>query len=112
MIDNYTFGKFIIDGKTFNTNVKLINDKAKSCRHFDNHIIMKEDFTDLIKAKPDIIIIGTGASGVVDVSKDIIDLIKENKIKLIIKKTAEACDEYNKLIKQKKNVVALLHNTC
>jgi len=90
----------------------LIDDVAKPCRHFDGHIIKKSDFTDLIKAKPEIIIIGTGQSGVVNVPKDIIDLVEGNGIKLIIKKTAEACLEYNKLIKRKKNVVALLHNTC
>ncbi len=112
MINNYTFGTFIIDGKEFNSNVKLINNTPKSCRHFDNHIITKDDFTDLIAAKPEIIIIGTGASGVVNVSEDIIDLIESKNIKLIIKKTAQACHEYNNLIKQKKNVVAVMHNTC
>lgn len=112
MINNYTFGTFIIDGQTFNSNVKLINNIAKQCRYFENHIITKDDFTDLIAAKPDIIMIGTGASGVVDVPKDVIELIEKHNIKLIIKKTKEACEEYNKLIKQKKNVAAIMHNTC
>ena len=112
MIEHYTFGTFIIDGKEFNSNIKLINNKPKPCHHFDNHIIKKSDFTDLIKAKPDIIIIGTGASGVVNVPQDIITLIQKNNIQLIIKKTEDACNEYNKLIKQQKNVCALLHNTC
>lgn len=112
MIEHYTFGKFIINGKTFNTNVKIINKVTNSCRHFDGHIITKDDFTDLIAAKPEIIIIGTGSSGVVNVPQDIIDLVESSGIKLIIKRTKEACEEYNKLIKQKKNVAAIMHNTC
>ncbi len=112
MIDHYSFGNFVIHGHTFNSNIKLIDDVAKPCRHFDGHIIKKSDFDDLIEAKPDIIIIGTGQSGVVNVPDDIIGLIEGKGIELIIKKTAEACLEYNKLIKRKKNVCALLHNTC
>lgn len=112
MIQSYSFGTFIIGGKRFDSNVKLINDVAQPCRYFDNHIITKDDFTDLIAAKPEIIIIGTGASGYVAVPEAVIDLMQKNKIKLIIKKTKQACEEYNSLIKQKKTVAAIMHNTC
>ncbi|MBW3021874.1 Mth938-like domain-containing protein [Candidatus Woesearchaeota archaeon] len=81
-------------------------------RHFDNHIITKDDFVPLVEAKPEVIIIGTGASGVVQVSNEIIEFIESFKIKLIIKKTTDACDEYNRLIKRGVKVCALLHNTC
>ena len=112
MIDHYEFGKFTIDNVEFECNVALINNKPTKLRHFDDHVIKKDDFISLVESKPEYIIIGTGASGVVQVPDDIIKYIKENNIILIIKKTADACKEYNKLTQQNKKVAALLHNTC
>jgi hypothetical protein len=112
MIDSYTFGSFIINGKKFDSNVKLIQENAVKCRYFENHIIELNDFTDLVDMKPEYIIIGTGASGVVHVPEEIKEYIEKAGIKLIIEKTADACDIYNDLIKKNKKVCALLHNTC
>jgi hypothetical protein len=112
MIDSYTFGTFIIDAKKFDSNVKLIQEKAVKCRYFEDHIIELNDFTDIIDKKPEYIIIGTGASGVVHVPEEIKEYIEKAGIKLIIEKTVDACDTYNDLIKKKKKVCALLHNTC
>ena len=112
MIDSYTFGTFIIDGKTFDSNVKLIQNKAVKCRYFENHVIELNDFTDLVDKKPEYIIIGTGASGAVRVPAEIKEYMEKAGIKLIIEKTADACDTYNDLIKKNKKVCALMHNTC
>jgi hypothetical protein len=42
---------------------------------------------------------------------ELIKYLESNNIEVIIKKTKDACDEYNTL-HQKKNVVAALHLTC
>jgi len=112
MIDSYTFGTFIIDGKRFDSNVKIIQDKATKCRYFENHIIELNDFVDMVDKKPEYIIIGTGESGVIRVPEEIREYIEKAGIKLIMEKTGDACDIYNSLIKKKKRVCALLHNTC
>lgn len=112
MIDSYTFGTFIIDAKRFDSNIKIIQEKAVKYRYFENHIIELNDFVDMVDKKPEYIIIGTGASGVVHVPEEIEEYIKKAGIKLIIKNTADACDTYNDLIRKKKKVCALLHNTC
>ncbi|MBW3015023.1 Mth938-like domain-containing protein [Candidatus Woesearchaeota archaeon] len=112
MIDSYEFGKFTIKGKKYQCNVKLIKDEVIKTRHFDNHIIKLDDFLDLVKETPEFIIIGTGAHGVIQVPREIIDFIELRGIKLIIEQTGKACREYNRLIKQGKTVCALLHYTC
>ena len=112
MIDNYKFGEFIVDGKTFNCNIELIGDKVKEHRHLPNHELILDDFTALVNAKPSVIIIGTGAYGAVKPPKEIIEFIKKQGIKVIVEKTADACKTYNSLLKQGKKVAALLHNTC
>ena len=112
MIDNYTFGRFVIDGKTYENNVILIDEKTKTARHLPDHELSLNDIAELVEAKPDYIILGTGASGVMPVSEDIKKFIEEKGIKLIIQKTGEACQTYNSLLQEKVKVAAFLHNTC
>lgn len=109
MIESYEFGKYLINGTVYEYDIKIINNKIKK---WHNHNMSKEDILDLVEAKPELIIIGTGAYGVIKVSKDIKELIKAKGIKLIIEKTEQACEEYNKAEKKGINVAAIFHGTC
>jgi hypothetical protein len=112
MIDSFVFGSFVVDGKKFDSNISIINGVARQARYLEGHILVESDFDKLIAARPEIIIIGTGASGVVRVQEEIRQLIESNNIKLIIERTGEACDTCNDLVKDGKKVCAFLHNTC
>ena len=109
MIENYTFGSFVVDGKRYENDIKIIKGKII---FWKDHGLSLNDVQDVVAAKPEIIIIGTGEVGVVDVSQDIQDHIESKEIKLIIMRTGDACKEYNRLEKQGKNIAAILHNTC
>lgn len=112
MIDNYTFGEFTINGKKFRSNIVLINNSVKPGRYLENHELLIKDFDEILAANPEIVIIGTGASGVVKPSEEIKNEIESEGIQLIIEKSGEAIKTYNKLLKQKKKVAAFMHNTC
>ena len=112
MIDNYTFGEFVVDGKTYKSNIELIGEKVKPHHYLENHLLELKDFKDIINAKPSIIIIGTGASGTIHPPKEIIEHIEGKGIKLIMEKTEDACKTYNDLLEKGEKVAALLHNTC
>jgi hypothetical protein len=112
MIDSYTFGKFIVDGKKYESNIVLLGKQIKKARYLEGHELNLDDIYPLVEFNPGYIIIGTGASGVMPVPKEIEDFIKEKGIKLIIEKTGDACRTYNSLIAEKKKVAAFLHNTC
>ncbi len=112
MISSYTFGKFIINGKAYESNIILLGAQIKPARYLPGHELKLDDFAELVSYAPETIIIGTGASGVVKVQKDIIDFIESKGITLIIEKTAKACQTYNTLLKQGRKVAAFLHNTC
>lgn len=107
-IEHYSFGRFIVDGKEYESDIKLIRNEVRLWR---NHGLGLEDVKDVVNAKPSTIIIGTGSVGVINVKQEIIDFIKSKKIKLVIAKTAQACKLYNELSK-KENVAAILHSTC
>ena len=112
MIGNYTFGKFVIQGKEYKSNVILIGKTAQEARYLPGHELKLDDFVSLVEYKPEYIIIGTGAYGVVKVPQEIIDFIEKKGIKLIIEKTGQACQTYNALLKEGKKIAAFMHNTC
>jgi len=109
MIESYEFGKYIINGKPFEYDIKIIDGIVSKWR---DHHMAKTDIVDLIEAKPELIIIGTGAYGVIKVSNKISEYIKCNNIRLLIHKTKEACEEYNKAEKEGIKVAAIFHGTC
>jgi len=107
-IDHYSFGRFVVDGKEYESDIKLVGNKVEL---WHNHSLSLEDVKDVVDSSPSTIIIGTGSVGVVDVKREIMDFIKSKGIKLIIVKTGQACKLYNELSK-KENVAAILHSTC
>lgn len=106
-IDSYSFGCFVIDNKIYRHDIKIINNEI---RLWKDHGLNMGDVSDILENKPEIVIIGTGEVGVVNVSEEIKNFI-EKKAKLIIAETGEACRLYNELSKKQK-VNAVLHSTC
>lgn len=66
---------------------------------------------DLLIKGPDTIVIGTGTAGCVKIEKAAENFAKSKNVELIVKKTPEAVEEFNKLSKEKK-VIAVIHVTC
>jgi hypothetical protein len=112
MIDSYSFGQIIIKGKTYNSDVIIYQDKVdhKWWRK-DGHLLQRDDLSDIIKCNPEILIIGTGQTGLMEVPEDTKRFVQSKGIKLIIDDTENACKIYNNLI-SKNNVIAALHLTC
>jgi len=111
-ISNFKFGCFSIDGMDYQHDIKIINGKIKIWNYIKHHTVVPEDLDDILPVNPEIIIIGIGESKLVFVEEATKKLAKKNNINLIIKKTSEACKEFNSLIKQYKKVAAILHVTC
>ena len=112
MIENYSFGQMLINGKKYNSDLIIFKDRIYGrWWRKEGHNLCIDDIKEIIDKKPDILIIGTGCYGLMKVPLELIKYLKSNNIEVIIKKTKEACDEYNTL-HQKKNVVAAFHLTC
>ncbi len=111
-IDNFRFGCFTIDGIDYQHDIKIIEDKIKIWNYIKHHTVVPGDLDDILKAKPEIIIIGIGSSGLVFIEDGTKKLASEKNIKLLVKKTQEACKEFNSLKQQYKKVAAIMHATC
>ena len=112
MIGSYTFGSIVIDGRSFTADVKIVDGKVvPDWRRKVGHSLCKEDVADILSAKPDVLIIGTGAYGAKRVPEAFRKLIESEGIELIAQPTARAVDAYNELAAARK-VAAGFHLTC
>lgn len=120
MIERYHFGSITIDGETYNHDVEVrwTGEVLKWWRK-EGHVVNVEDIERAIEEKPGVIIIGTGAYGVVKVTGEVRNSIKEKGVELIIDKTEEAVKTFNIIkgesieeVGKQKKVIGLFHLTC
>ena len=113
MIDSYSFGKIIIDGTEYNSDVIVYSDQVKhNWWRKSGHILNKEDLRDILSHKPAILIVGTGSVGMLKVPGKTKSYLYDRGIELVVEKTPDACDVFNKFVEEKKNVVGAFHITC
>jgi len=112
MIDSYNFGKIIINSEEYHSDIIIYENSIddKWWRR-ESHNLCLEDIKEIIDNNPEILIIGTGYYGLMKIPLELIKYLESKNIEVIIKKTKEACDEYNQLYQNKK-VIAALHLTC
>ena len=112
MIKSYKFGEIKIDDSTYSSDVIIYPDRVDdNWWRGKSHLVEKDDLNKIMKYKPEVLIIGTGAYGIMKVPINTKDYIESNGIELIVCNTRRACDIYNDL-KDEKNIVAALHLTC
>jgi len=111
MIESFSFGQIIIDGKTYYSDVVIYPDHIQSeWWRKEGHSLTVEDVDKLLAIKPDILMVGTGYGGF-KVPIETEDYIKSKGIKLIVQETEKICEKFDELSKSNK-VVAALHLSC
>lgn len=112
MIDHYTFGHIEIDGQTCTSHVIIYPDRVDgSWWRKEGHSLCMDGLRDVVAAKPEVLIVGTGAYGGMKVPGDVRQELSDIGIEVRVTKTEEACRVYNEVASQR-NAVAALHLTC
>ena len=112
MIESYDFGQITINGRKYSRDVIIFsgNVKDKWWRR-EGHRLSLEDLKDVFEAEPEVLVIGTGYSGLMKVPQEVEDFVKSKDIELVVENTRQACQTYNRLCQSRK-VVAAFHLTC
>jgi len=111
-IDSYSFGKITVDGKSFSSDVIIYRDRVYSpWWRKEGHRLGVADLSEVIKAGPEVLIIGTGASGVMKVPEETISALTAEGIEVRVERTPKAVELFNSMA-GKKIVIAALHLTC
>ena len=112
MIDSYDFGRIVINGKRYSSDLIVFPDKVRDgWWRKEGHRLHVEDLKDVLEVKPEVLVVGTGYSGLMRVPHETRKYVESEGIELIAQNTAEACETFNRLVKSRK-VVAALHLTC
>jgi hypothetical protein len=112
MINSYNFGHIVVDGKRYTGDLIVFPDRVKAgWWRKDGHRLQVEDLKEVLEAKPEVLVVGTGYYGEMIVPDETRKNVESEGIELIIQKTAEACKVFNRLAEIRKVVVAL-HLTC
>ena len=114
MIDAFNFGSLIIDGRKYNSDLIIYPDGriVDGWWRKSGHRVDVDDIKDILKSKPDILVIGKGKPGLMKSSRSLREFLKENAIELIEEKTSKAVQTFNRLLKAGKDVAAGFHVSC
>ena len=112
-IDSYQFGRIVIDGKAYSSDCLILGDciRADWWRE-KGHLLAVEDLRSVIAAKPSVLVVGCGASGLMRVAEKAKHFLEENDIELMALDTHTAVKKFNELHNEGENVAAALHLTC
>ena len=111
-IDSYEFGRIVVDGRAFSQDIILLPDGMQdSWWRLESHRLQIPDVAAVLAAKPEVLIVGQGQPGKMQVDAALAQYLQENRIELIEVPTVQACTTFNSLA-GKRQVAAALHLTC
>jgi len=112
-IDSYQFGKIVIDGTRYNSDCLILGDLVRAnWWRKQGHVLAREDLQRVIEAKPAVLVVGCGASGLMKISEDTRQTLQQEGIELVALDTHKAVTKFNELAEKGENVAAALHLTC
>jgi len=113
LIDEYSFGRIVIDGKTYRHDVIVFPDRVKpNWWRREGHSLCLEDLEEVLRDPPEVLVIGTGYVGLMRVPREVREKLEEMGIQVVVEKTGKAYRTFNKLLSEGRRVVAALHLTC
>lgn len=114
-IDHYSFGKMKVGGKSFSDDLLIANREIKSpWWRKRGHTLLPEDLEWIVAKKPQLLVIGTGKNGYMDVPQKTISHLNSRKIDCKIEKTGKAVELFNDKCEQMEEteVGGAFHLTC
>jgi hypothetical protein len=114
MIEHYQEGSYLkINGTEYYNDLKIIDGRVKE--HWwrnQGHRLQTEDLFDILAAKPEIFVIGTGYVGNMRVPDDVRSTMENKDIGVITADTAHAVEIFNRLHAEGRHVAGAFHLTC
>jgi len=111
-IEGYQFGRITIGGREYTEDIIIFPDRVKDgWWRQSGHRLCLEDIAEVIAERPQTLVVGTGASGLMEVSDEVRRAADDNGIEIIAETTDQACRTYN-CLRQSRRVAAALHLTC
>ena len=102
-----------VGGSTFREALILLPDRIlPGWRRKEGHRLAEGDLEKVIESGPDILVVGTGATGAMSVSPSLRKLLAARGIALVSDRTEAASRRYNELLEEGLRVAGCFHLTC
>ena len=111
-IGSYSFGRITIDGRPYTSDVIIYPERVDaSWWRKEGHRLQLADLGEVLSEPPEVLVVGCGASGLMKVTPEVERKAAELGIRLVVRRSAEACEEFNRLAGERRTV-ACIHLTC
>jgi len=114
MIDEYSFGKMVVDGEVYNKDLIITPKKViPNWWRGKGHKLQLNDIQEVLeKYQPEILVVGKGKFGMLKVTDEVTTYLNEHNIELHEKDSGKATQKFNKFLHRGKNVIGAFHLTC
>lgn len=106
-IQEYKLGSFIIEGRQFIGNVKIIGSKVRYWEKPENQNLNITDLKEVLELSPEFLVIGTGAAGLLKVPDHVKQAAVTKGISVFVGKTQDMVSKFNDLHRENKKVSAI-----
>jgi hypothetical protein len=112
VLANYRFGHVEVDGQEHRSDVMVHRDWVESWWRVTGHRVAPEDLVALAGRNPGIVVIGTGAFGLMRVPDAARKFLEDKGVTVHVARTADAVTQFNDLLARGENVAIAMHLTC
>ncbi|MBW2647280.1 MAG: hypothetical protein JRE23_14115 [Deltaproteobacteria bacterium] len=113
MIDSYSFGSITVNGVTYRSDIKILNELViPNWWRTTGHKVKLSEISDILTDDVEVCVIGQGASGLMQPAADIAPALNERNILLVVQRSDLAVTTYNEHVRAGRCVAAAFHLTC
>jgi hypothetical protein len=110
-INSVSFGEIEISGKKYYSDMLVWWDGRVDYRE-KSHVLTLDEFIEILKRGPKVLVVGTGMSGCVQVEDRARELAEQKGIGIYTEISPKAAEIFNGFVKRGKRAVAVIHTTC
>jgi hypothetical protein len=112
-IDQYRFGHVDIEGHSYDADVIIFPGHVQErWWRQEGHSLAREDLETVLAEKPDVLVVGTGYYGRMQIPEETLKTLRSAGVDVRIEKTSSAVEAFNRLQRECARIVAALHLTC
>ncbi len=112
-IDSYQFGRIVIEGKSYSSDCIILGGSVRpDWWRKQGHLLSAEDIEIVLSARPSVLVVGCGSSGLMKISEQTQQILQKQNIRLEALDTYKAVIKFNELSQGGVDVAAALHLTC
>ena len=110
-IGSVSFGEIEINGKIYYSDMVVWWNGKVEYRE-KRHILTLDEFIDILKKKPEVVVVGTGMSGCVRIDEKAKVMAGQKGVGIYTEISPKAAEIFNGFVKDRKKAVAVMHTTC